>query len=152
MTGFLLATLLAAGTPQVEPSFSLAVVAHQGVPVTNLSLGDLRRIFMGDRQFWAQDLRVTLLVPSTGSREGQLLLRRVYEKTEAQYRHYWIAKVFRAEVSAAPKVVASETLAAALLREIEGAVTVLDAGKIPPGVKVLTIDGRSPAADDYPLR
>jgi hypothetical protein len=152
MTGFLLATFLAAGTPQVEPPFSLAVVAHQGVPVTNLSLGDLRRIFMGDRQFWAQDLRVTLLVPSTGSREGQLLLRRVYEKTQAQYRHYWIAKVFRAEVSAAPKVVVSETLAAALLREIEGAVTVLDASKIPPGVKVLTIDGRSPAADDYPLR
>jgi len=152
MTGILLAMLLGTVPLQTSSPVSLVVVANPGVPVDNLSLGELRRIFMSDRQFWSQGLRVTVLVPPPASREGQVLLKKVYEKTESQYRHYWIAKVFRAEVAAAPKTVASDELALALVREIEGAISVVDATKIPRGVKSLKVDGKSAADADYPLR
>ena len=137
--------------PAAEPP-PLAVIVNEGTPVDALTLAELRRVFLGDRQFWSGDLRVTLLVPRPGSPERELLLLRVYEKSEAQYRHYWIAKVFRTEVTTAPKVVSSDRMAADLVRQIEGAVAVVSAANVPAGVKVLKINDRAADDPDYPLR
>ena len=151
---FLATALQAASVPALpaaEPP-PLAVIVNAGTPVDALTLAELRRVFLGDRQFWSGDLRVTLLVPRPGSPERELLLLRVYEKSEAQYRHYWIAKVFRTEVTTAPKVVSSDRMAADLVRQIEGAVAVVSAANVPAGVKVLKINDRAAADPDYPLR
>jgi hypothetical protein len=127
------------------------VIVHPDVPADDLSLGELRRLFLGDRQFWSSGLRVTLLVPPSRSRERALLLDKVYEKTEAQYRHYWIAKIFRTEATAAPKVVPAAD-AGKLVRDIEGSIAVVDAERVPAGVKVLTVNGRRDGDAGYPLR
>ena len=151
----LLALLLASGPATLgaaeAPRTAIAVIAHPDVPDDDLALGELRRIFLADRQFWNRDTPVTLLVPSPGTPERQARLEKIYEKTETQYRHYWIAKVFRAEVASAPKV-ASGRLAADLVRGIEGAITVVEVSRVPPGVKVLKIDGKALDDRDYPLR
>jgi len=149
----LLASLgTATGAPVEEPApLRLAVIVHGDVPVDDLSLGELRKIFLGDRQFWIEDLRVVVLVPPIGSGERAVLLEKVYEKTESQYRHYWIAKVFREEASSAPKRAASARAAGDLVRQIPGAISVADAAKVPPGVKVLRVDGKAAADEDYPL-
>jgi hypothetical protein len=133
------------------PRPSIAVIAHPGVPSDDLDLGELRRIFLADRQFWNRELPVTLLVPAPGTAERTAMLGRIYEKSETQYRHYWIAKVFRAEVASAPKV-ATGRLVADLVRGIEGAITVVEASRVPTGVKVLKIDGKRLDDRDYPLR
>jgi hypothetical protein len=150
---FLAAALQAASVPVLpaEPP-PLAVIANAGIPIDTLTLAELRKVFLGDRQFWSGDLRVTLLVPRPGSPEREALLLRVYEKSEAQYRHYWIAKVFRTEVTTAPKVVSSDRMAADLVRQIDGAVAVVSAANVPPGVKVLKINDRAADDPDYPLR
>lgn len=155
MLNLLLAAALCAASVPALPAADtppLAVIANAGIPVDTLTLAELRKVFLGDRQFWSGDLRVTLLVPRPGSPEREALLLRVYEKSEAQYRHYWIAKVFRTEVTAAPKVVSSNRMAADLVRQIEGAVAVVPAANVPPGVKVLKIDDKDAADPDYPLR
>jgi len=130
----------------------LAVIVHGEVPAADLSLGELRKIFHGDRQFWTGDLRVVVLVPPAGSTERAALLAKVYEKTETQYRHYWIAKVFREEAQSAPQRVGSSRAAFDLVRQIPGAIAVVDAARVPSGTKVLRVDGKSPSDDGYPLR
>jgi len=129
----------------------LAVIAHAGVPEDDVSLSELRKIFLGDRQFWKGEMRVVLLVPPARSGERATLLDKVYEKTESQYRHYWISKVFRTESQTAPKVVKAES-AGELVRQIPGAIAVIDAARAPAGVKVLRVDGKTAADADYPLR
>ena len=74
-----------------------------GRPVDNLTFAELRRIMIGDRQFWTSNLRVTLLVRSPGTRERDVVLKKIYKMSEAQFRQYWIAKVFRAEAPAGQK-------------------------------------------------
>jgi hypothetical protein len=135
-----------------EATVPLAVIVHPDVPVDGLTLGELRKVFLGDRQFWEGELRVVLLVPPDRSSERAALLARVYEKTETQYRHYWIAKVFREEAQSAPKKISSPRLTGDLVRQIPGAITVVDAAKVPSGVKVLRIDGKTPADAGYALR
>jgi hypothetical protein len=70
----------------------------------------------------------------------------------AQFRQYWISKVFRADVSAGPKIVYSTEMAAELVTAIPGAVAFIDATQIPKGLKVLKIDGKLPTDKTYPLR
>lgn len=129
----------------------VAIVAHPNVPVDNLTFADLRKLLLGDRQFWASNIRVTLLIRAPVSRERDVILTKIYQMNEAQFRQYWIGKVFRAETSAGPKIVYSNDMAATLVGSIPGSVAFVDAAQIPKGLKVLKIDGRVPGEKGYPL-
>ena len=48
---------------------TIAIVVRPDVPVDNLSFAELRRLMLGDRQYWSSNLRVTLLVRAPGARE-----------------------------------------------------------------------------------
>ena len=142
----------AVSVPAADVRPALAVIVHPATPTEDLSLAELRRIFRGERASWSGEVPVTLLVPAPGSAERATLLSRVYEKTEVQYRHYWIARLFSDEAASAPKVVASERMAAELVRGIEGAISVCEAARIPAGVKVLSVDDKTWDQPAYPLR
>ena len=130
----------------------IAIVVHPQTPVENLSLADLRRVLMGDRQFWSANLKVTLLVRSPGSRERDVVLNTIYQMSEAQFRQYWIAKVFRAEVQSAPRIVYSNEMAVEIASSMPGAVAFVDAAQVPKGLKVIKINGALPGDSKYPLR
>jgi hypothetical protein len=143
--------LLLAGSG-IASAADIAIVVRPDLAVENLSFAEVRKLFLGDRQFWPNNLRVTLLIRAPVVRERDIILRDIYQMTEAQYRQYWISKVFRAEVSAGPKIVYSSEMATELVAAIPGAVTFIEAGKVPPGLKVLKIDGHLPGDKGYPLR
>jgi len=130
----------------------IAVVAHPDVPVNDLSFAEVRRLLLGDRQFWSADLRVTLLMHAPGARERDVVLKAIYRMTEAQFRQYWIAKVFRGEVTAGPRVVYSSEMATELVGAIPGSIAFVDTAQIPKGLKVLRVDGYLPGEAEYPLR
>jgi len=130
----------------------IAIVVRPDVPVENVSFAELRKLVLGDRQFWSSNLRVTLLVRAPGAREREVVLKTLYQMSEAQYRQYWIAKVFRAEAASGPRVVYSNEMAAELTSAVPGAVAFLDAGQVPKGLRVVRINGKLPGDKDYPLR
>jgi ABC-type phosphate transport system substrate-binding protein len=146
-----LSTTLGWGAP-AEPPHAIAIVVNPDVPVDNLSFADLKKVMLGDRQFWTSDKRVTLLVQSPPAPARAILLSKVYEMSEAQFRQYWIAKVFRAETPSSPKIVLSNEMAIDLVAALPGTIAAVDAGAVPPNVKTLTIDGRKPTDPNYPLK
>ena len=131
----------------------IAIVVRPDVPVDSLTFAELRRLMLGDRQFWASNLKVTLLVRAPGAREREVVLKSVYQMSEAQFRQYWIAKVFRAEAASGPRVVYSNETAAELTASaIPGAVAFVDAAQVPKGLKVLKVNGVLPGDKGYPLK
>src|SRR5262245_34431110 len=68
----------------------IAVVVHKEVPVDDLSFAELRKIVLGDRQFWSSNIRVTLLIRAPGAHERDVVLKNILQMTEAQFRQYWI--------------------------------------------------------------
>ena len=130
----------------------IAVVVHPGVPVGELSLPELRRVFLGQRPVWSSELMITLLMPSRGSPEREVLLRQIYQQhSETQYQRYWINRMFADGAPVSPKATGSPEMSASLVREIPGAIALVPLDRIPPGVKVLRIDGRQPGESGYPL-
>jgi ABC-type phosphate transport system substrate-binding protein len=136
---------------QVATAASIAIVVNPTLPVDELSFPEVRKMFLGERQFWNAKLRVVLLMRAPVAPERDVVLRTIYQMTEAQFRQYWISKVFRADVSAGPKIVYSTEMAVDLVSAIPGAVAFVDAGQIPKGMKVLRIDGKLPGDKLYPL-
>jgi hypothetical protein len=144
-------TLLRCGY-SAPPSDDIAIVVRPDVPIDDLSFADVRKLFLGERQFWPKNMRVTLLIRAPTARERDVVLREIYQMSEAQLRQYWISKVFRADVSAGPKIVYSGEMATELVSAIPGAVTFVPASKVPKGLKTLKIDGHLPGEKGYPLR
>ena len=137
---------------QTPRDSDVAVVVNADTPVTDLSLAEVRKVFLGERQYWNAKLPVVLLIRAPVARERDLVLRVIYQMTEAQFKQFWVAKIFRAEVTAPPKIVYSNDLQFELVSAIPGAIAFVDSRSVRPGVKVLRVDGKLPGDENYPLR
>lgn len=153
---FLLGGLLFSPAPQstaqTAHSSDVAVVVNPDTPVDNLSLADVRKVLLGERQYWNSKLPVVLLIRAPVARERDVVLRVIYQMSEAQFKQYWIAKIFRAEAASPPKIVYSNDMQLELVAAMPGAIAFVDAKNVGSGLKVLHIDGHLPGEPGYPLR
>jgi ABC-type phosphate transport system substrate-binding protein len=137
------------------PNAAVAIVVHADTTVTDLTMAQLRRIFLAEQQFWPDKSRITLLVRAPGAYERELVLDRIYEMNEDRFRKYWIAKMFRAEVPSGPKIVFSSNMAFELVTAIPGSITFMNSADVTGvndhRVKVIRIDGLLPGEPGYPL-
>lgn len=146
------AFLAGASATSVAAQDAVAIVVHPSTQVNDLTFEELRNIFRGERQFWEDGRRVTLLVRAPVAEERALILERIYEMDEDQFREYWIGKMFRAEVAAGPKLVYSADMARDLVKVIPGAITFVPVSQVSSDTKVVRIDGRLPNDEGYVLR
>jgi hypothetical protein len=130
----------------------IAVVVHPDTPVSDLSLSEVRKVLLGERQYWNSKLPVVLLIRAPVARERDVVLRVIYQMSEAQFKQYWVAKIFRAEISSPPRIVYSNDLQYDLVSAMPGAIAFVDARNVRPGIRVLRVDGHLPGERDYPLR
>jgi hypothetical protein len=148
----LLAIICAVALAQKSTDVDIAVVVHPDTPITNLSMAEVRKDFLGDRQYWSTNVPVVLLIRAPVARERDVVLKRIYQMSDAQFKQYWIAKIFRAESASAPKVVYSNDMANELVSAIPGAIAFIDSREVRPGVKIVRVEGKLPGEPGYQLR
>ena len=144
--------LMASAGGQRAAAADFAVIASRDVQVSNLSLADLRKLFLGDRQFWNSNLRVSLLVRAPVARERAVVVWTICKMSEAQFSQHWIGKVMRADCTVAPTLFSSNQNALELVASTAGAVAIVNASQVPAGVKVLSVDGKLPHQPGYKLQ
>jgi len=142
-------SVLAQGVVRSSP---IAIVVHKDTDVEDLSLAELRSIFLANQQFWSNRKRIVLLVRAPKSDERDFVLNTIYEMDEAQFRQYWIAKMFRAEVPRGPKIVFSTDMMLELVIAIPGSISFVSAEEVTDDVRVVRVDGKLPSDPGYPLR
>src|SRR5260221_2538553 len=122
----LIVCLAAAGPMRLaraQGGAGVAVVVHPDVPIDNLTGAELRRLVLGDREFWPAGVRITLLLRAPVAHERDVVLKNLCDMSEAQFRQHWIGKVFRADTAAAPKIGYSSELAVAIVNRLQGAIS-----------------------------
>ena len=145
-------SLLTVGARLAGQTQDIAVIVNPDVQVANLTLADLRRVLLGDREFWPSGIRIALLLRAPVARERDVAVQAICEMTEAQFRQHWIAKVFRAESPTSPSLVYSDDMAVDEVSHTSGGLALVAASAVRPGVKVLKIDGLAPGEAGYRLR
>ena len=149
LAGFLFAVAAHAQDGDKGP---LAIVVHPSATVENLTMAELRRIFLAEQQHWQDNSRIILLMRAPAAYERDFVLDRIYKMSEDQFRRYWIAKMFRAEVASGPKVVFSTNMARELVTVIPGSITFVLSSDAGSDEKVIKIDGKLPGDPAYPLK
>ncbi|MFZ0200981.1 MAG: substrate-binding domain-containing protein [Candidatus Sulfotelmatobacter sp.] len=129
----------------------VAVVVNSGNPVTNVSLGDLRRIFAGTKHSWPGGEAIKLVTRGPGCAERTTLLK-LLAMSEIEYKQYWTAQIFRGEADAEPFTVPSVGMQKEALNLFPGAISLVKVMEIKPGMKVLKVDGLLPGDARNPLR
>jgi hypothetical protein len=138
---------------QTSRDSDVAVVTHPDTPINSMTLAEVRQVFLGERQYWNSKLPVVLLIRAPVARERDVVLSVIYQMSEAQFKQYWIAKIFRAEIASAPKIVYSNDMENDLVRALPGAIAFMDARTASRlGLKILRVDGHLPGEQGYLLR
>jgi len=75
---------------QSDGGEAVAIVVHPDVTIDddNLTLAELRSIFLAERQHWGDRSRITLLVRAAIAPERDLILTEIYGMSEDRYRQY----------------------------------------------------------------
>src|SRR5256885_14010934 len=136
---------------QTTRGTDIAVVVHPETPVSDLSLAEVRKVFLGERQYWSAKLPVVLLIRAPVARERDVVLHVIYQMSESQFKQFWVAKIFRAEAASPPKIVYSNDMQYELVTAMPGAIAFVDARNVRAGAKVLRVDGRLPGDPGYLL-
>src|SRR5207247_11311554 len=102
MTGFLTACCGLPLEAQGTSGGDIAVVVNPDLAIQNLSFDDVRRLVLGNKQYWPGHLRVTLLLRAPVARERAVVFGKVGDMNEAESRQSWIGAVFSEETAFGP--------------------------------------------------
>jgi ABC-type phosphate transport system substrate-binding protein len=150
MAGFrIIVWLMLLAPPLWAQAGDVAVVVNVKNPVTRLTMSDLRKIFAGEKRAWPGGIPVKLIIRATGTRERETALHLLRLSNE-DFNRYWIAQIYRGE-AAGPVTVFSNGMQKEAVISIPGAIALIAADDVRPGMKVLRIDDKLPGQEGYPL-
>lgn len=144
----LLANVSVAQPP--APATDIAVVVNPANPIGGMTMGELRKTFAGEKHQWPSGIPIKLIVRNAGSRERTVLLH-MLRMSESDYNQYWTGQVLRGEATVEPANVPSIGMQKEAIHAFPGAITLLVASDVKPGMKVLKIDRLLPGESGYPL-
>jgi phosphate transport system substrate-binding protein len=140
------------GSDEPNPAENnLAIIVNTSNPMDNLSLGELRHVFLGERAHWPNARRITLVMMEPGQPERKALLREVCQMSEGDFTHHFLNGVFTGEVFASPKTLASPVGVRKFVFNVPGAIGYLRATDVDSSVKVIRVDGHLPSDKEYIL-
>lgn len=134
-----------------RPKESLAIIVNRENPIENLSMAELRTIFLGERSHWPNGRRITLVMMETGQ-ERDTVVRDVCRMSESDLRRRFLQGLLTGEVLVSPKTLATPVGVRKFVFNVPGAVGYVRPEDVDDSVKVIRIDGHLPSDADYPLK
>jgi ABC-type phosphate transport system substrate-binding protein len=168
LISFLIAVALAAGPPpgkaaaparpaepvmaeQSVPVEPLAIVVNRSNPVDGITFAELRNIFLGNRGYWINGRRITLVMRDPGEPERKAILRDVCGMNEDQLKNHFLHGLYTGEILVSPKTLATPTGVRKFIFNVPGAIGYLRPGDVDSTVKIIRIDGLLPDDKGYKL-
>ena len=145
-------------TPAVEAAGDpIVVIVNQANPVENLSVSELKRLFMSDRSKWDTGKSVLPVIVAPGTPERRAFLKIVCGMNDADFGKYFLQATFNGKSATAPKEVSSSQAVKAIVATSPGAIGFVKAGDFhgdgsDGGVKAVKVDGIAAGDSAYRLK
>ncbi|MEW6210167.1 MAG: hypothetical protein AB1631_17505 [Acidobacteriota bacterium] len=147
-----LIALTPASANSVSAQEDLAIIVNKSNPVDELSLADLRKIFLAERSRWPNGRKVTIVMREQGRVERAAALRLIYRMREQDFNRHFLNIRFTGETLEEPKLLASADGMIKFVFNVPGAIGYARASEVDSTVKVLRIDGLAPGQPGYKLK
>lgn len=135
-----------------RPKEGLAIIVNRDNPIENMSMTELRTVFLGERSHWPNGRRITLVMMETGQPERDVVVRDVCRMSESDLRRRYLQGLLTGEVLVSPKTLASPVGVRKFVFNVPGAIGYLRPEDLDDTVKVIRIDGHLPGDAEYPLK
>jgi hypothetical protein len=86
---------------------AIVVIVNNANPVNNLSVGELKKLFLGDRSHWETGKAVTPVMLTPGAPERTAFLKIVCGMSDADLSKYFLQAAFTGKSATPPKEVGS---------------------------------------------
>lgn len=129
----------------------VAIIVNPARAEGEVSMVELARIFRLDQQRWKSGDKVDLVVQLSRSDKQSLVEERIYHMGAEELRRFWLGKVFRGELTAAPRAFSSDASVKDYVAAHPHAVGYIDSLLLDGSVKALRLDGKRPGEEGYPL-
>jgi ABC-type phosphate transport system substrate-binding protein len=135
----------------------IVVIVNATNPVDNLSLAELKKLFMSDRSKWDTGKSVAPVMVAAGAPERTAFLKTVCGMSDGDFSKYFLQAAFTGKSATPPKEVGSAASVKAFVATSAGAIGFVKAGDFhgdgsDGGVKGVKVDGASASDAGYKLK
>jgi ABC-type phosphate transport system substrate-binding protein len=149
--------LLESAPPVAAAGDPIVVIVNGSNPVDNLSVSDLKKLFLSDRSKWDTGKSVAPVMLTAGAPERTAFLKIVCGMSESDFSKHFLQAAFTGKSATPPKEVTSTQSVKANVTGSPGAIGFLKAGDFhgdgsDGGVKSVKVDGMTASDAGYKLR
>jgi len=150
LSAITVAPVAAAGDP-------IVVIVNAANPVENLTVGELKKLFMSDRSKWDTGKSVAPVMVVAGAPERTAFLKAVCGMSDADFTKYFMQAAFAGKSATPPKEVGSAAAVKAFVGGSPGGIGFVKAGDFhgdgsDGGVKAVKIEGAAASDSGYKLK
>jgi len=153
-----IAFLTAIPVPPVQAGGDpVVVIVNNSNPVDNLTIGELKKLFLSERSRWDTGKAVAPVMVTAGAPERSAFLKIVCGMGDADFGKYFVQAAFTGKSVTPPKEVASAQSVKSVVASSPGAIGFVKAADFhgdgsDGGVKSVKIDGMAASDAGYKLR
>jgi len=138
--------------PEQVATQPLAIIVNRSNNLDDLALGELRRIFLGERSYWPNGRRITIVMREPGEPERRSMLHDVYQMNESELKNHFLHGLFTGEILVSPKILATAVGVRKFVFNVPGAIGYVRLSDVDGSVKVMRIDEMLPDDKGYKLK
>jgi ABC-type phosphate transport system substrate-binding protein len=134
---------MASVTPVEAAGDPIVVIVNNANPVDNLSIGELKKLFLGDRSRWDTGKAVAPIMLAPGAPERTAFLKIVCGMNDADLGKYFLQAAFTGKSATPPKEVSSAAALKSFVASSPGGIGFIKASDLPAGdttVKAVKVD------------
>lgn len=134
---------MASVTPVEAAGDPIVVIVNNANPVDNLSIGELKKLFLGDRSRWDTGKAVAPVMLAPGAPERTAFLKIVCGMNDADLGKYFLQAAFTGKSATPPKEVSSAAALKSFVASSPGGIGFIKASDLPAGdatVKAVKVD------------
>ncbi len=168
------ARLVQIGWPLAFVFCGLAVAAESAAPIAaaplvvvvngsrsekDISVAELRKIFVGEKKFWSDNRRIQPILPPLVDESAKIkFMKAVVGQSDRDFKQAWEGKIFRGDAQAMPVRPIEHAMVVSAARSVPGAIGILDRAafdglpkETTTSLKVLAVEGKAAGDEGYPL-
>lgn len=121
-------------------------------PVDNISMTELRQIFLAEKSRWSNGRKITIVMREPGRAEREAILRLICRMRDQDFNRHFLNARFTGATLEEPKLLTSADGMLKFVFNAPGAIGYARASEVDSSVKALRIDGRAPGEAGYKLK
>lgn len=150
-------TIVLIAVPRVHAGGDpIVVIVNSANPVDNLTMGDLKKIFLSERSRWDTGKAVAPVMVTAGAPERAAFLKAICGMSDADFGKYFLQAAFSGKSATPPKEVGSPQAVKGVVATSPGAIGFVKAGDFrgdgsDGSVKAVKVDGMAASDAGYKL-